>query len=75
MDTFGGTLIQSLKNGKIRKNDLDSMRRQEKLGDLLPYLAHDQKRFIHIRSLNLPEMRPLGTFWSVLWQRRPLQKF
>ena len=27
---------------------------------------HKQKRFIRILSLNVPEMRPLGTFWSIL---------
>ena len=28
----------------------------------LPDFKHDQKRFIRIPSLNVPEMRPLGTF-------------
>ena len=32
----------------------------------LPDLKHDQKRFIHIPSLTVPEMRPLGTFLSIL---------
>ena len=31
----------------------------------LPDLKHDQKRFICIPSLNVPEMRPSGTFSSV----------
>ena len=31
----------------------------------LPVLKHDQKRFIRIPSLNVPEMRPLGSFWSI----------
>ena len=45
------------------------MSRQEKLADLLlgfpADLKHEQKRFIRIPSLNVPEMRPLGTFYSV----------
>ena len=32
----------------------------------LPDLRHDQKHFISIRSLNVPEIRPIGTFWSIL---------
>ena len=45
------------------------MSRQEKLADLLlgfpADLKHEQKGFIRIPSLNVPEMRPLGTFYSV----------
>ena len=29
-------------------------------------LKHDQTRFIRIPSLNIPEMRPLGTFYLIL---------
>ena len=32
----------------------------------LPDLTHVQKRFIRISCLNVPEMRPLGTFQSIL---------
>ena len=32
----------------------------------LPDVKHDQKSFIRIPSLNVPEMRPLGTFYSIL---------
>ena len=31
----------------------------------MPVLKHDQKRFIRFPSLNVPEMRPLGTFQSI----------
>ena len=31
----------------------------------LPDLKHDQKPFIRIPSLNVPEMRPSGTFCSI----------
>ena len=29
-------------------------------------LKHDQKRSVRFPSLIVPEMRPLGTFWSIL---------
>ena len=39
------------------------MSRQEKLAELfLPDLKHDQNRLIRIPSLNIPEIRPQGTF-------------
>ena len=32
----------------------------------VPDLKNDQKCFIRIPSLNVSEIRPLGTFWSIL---------
>ena len=69
-EDFEDSVIQSLKSGKTRKSGLVPMSRQEKLTNLflvfLPDLKHNQRRFICIPSLNVPEMRPLGTFQSIL---------
>ena len=47
---------------KTRKSSNVPVLRQEKLADLfLPNFKHDQKLFICILSLNIPEMRLLGT--------------
>ena len=60
MNALGDSVIQSLKSGLV------PMSRQQKLADLFlvfpAILKHDKKPFIHIPSLNVPEMRPLGTF-------------
>ena len=51
---------------KTRKSSLVSMSSQENLRiyfwDSLPDLKHDQKHFISISSLHIPEMRPLSAF-------------
>ena len=63
LNNFGDTWIQTLKSGKTRKSGLFRMSMQEKLAELfLADLKYDQKRFVHIPSLNFPEIRPLGTF-------------
>ena len=66
LNILGNSVIQSLKRGKRRKSGLAPMSRQENVRIYfwcsLPYLKHDKKPFIRIPSLNVAEMRPLGTF-------------
>ena len=60
LNVFGDSVIQTLKLDKHKNWPLSHVE-AAKLADLsLPVLKHDQKRFIRI-----PEMRPLGTFWSI----------
>ena len=64
---FGDTIIESWSMEKTRKSSHVPVLRQEKLADLfLPNFKHDQKLFIRIFSLNIPEMRLLDTFKSIL---------
>ena len=78
LNISGDPVIQSLKSGKTRKSGLIHMSRQEKLADLFWYslsdLKHDQKRFICIPSLNVPEMRLLGTFLVYFIKRLPWRR-
>ena len=66
LNIFGDSVIQSLKSGKTGKMVSFPCRGGETCGFFSWYslsdLKHDQKRFIRIPSLNVPEMRPLGTF-------------
>ena len=65
---FGDSVIQSLKSGKNMKSDLVLMSRQEKLVDLIlvfPSVLEIWQKGFHSYS-NVPEMRSLGMFWSIL---------
>ena len=70
LNIFGDTVVQSLKSRKTRKVASFPFRDRKNLWIYswysLPDLKHHQKRFIRIPSFNFPEMRPLGTFWSIL---------
>ena len=66
LNILGNTVIQSLKSRKIQKGCSVSCRGRRNLWIYslysLPDSKHDQKFYIRILSLHLPEMRPLGTF-------------
>ena len=66
MSIFGDSVVQSLKSGKHEKVAYFPGRDKKNLQIYsrcsLPDLKHDKKHFIRIPSLNVPEMRPLGTF-------------
>ena len=67
-ELINNIILQSkiLKSGKIQKLASFPCRGRKNLPIYswysLPDLKHDQKRFIRLPSLNLPEMRHLGTY-------------
>ena len=69
-NSFGYTVMQSLKIGKTRKSGLVPTLRQKNFADLFLVLPDRlktwSKLFIRIPSLNFPEMRSSSTFWWIL---------
>ena len=66
LNIFGDSVIQSLKSGKHEKWHRSHVEARKACGFIqsipLSDLKHDQKRFIRIPSLNVPEMRRSRTF-------------
>ena len=71
LNIFGDSVIQSLKNVKIRKSGLVPMLRQEKLADLFlvfPAILETWQKVFHLYSFikHSRNESPLGTFWSIV---------
>ena len=70
LNIFGDTVVQSLKVENTIKWPGSYVKVEKNLWIYswysLPDLKHAQERFICIPLLNFPEMRPLGTFKSLL---------